>query len=86
MVNHKTLKSRSRVVFFFGFPKFFTCLLWAFPFSLIEMFLVFSLLMAEGMHIHQTALKDNEESLLKHRGIYKRIKSFPFLSTSFSFP
>ena len=42
MVNHKTLKSRSRVVFFFGFPKFFTCLLWVFPFSLLEMFLVFS--------------------------------------------
>ena len=46
----------------------------------------YSLLMAEGMHIHQTPLKDNEDSLLKHGGIYKRIKSFPFFQPNFLFP
>ena len=46
----------------------------------------YSLLMAEGMHIHQTPLEDNEDSLLKHRGIYKRIKSFPFFQPNFIFP
>ena len=46
----------------------------------------YSLLMAEGMHIHQTPSKDNGDSLLKHRGIYKRIKSFPFFQPNFLFP
>ena len=45
-----------------------------------------SLLMAEGRHIHQTPSEDNEDSLLKHRGIYKRIKSFPFFQPNFLFP
>ncbi|RVX03524.1 hypothetical protein CK203_027786 [Vitis vinifera] len=34
----------------------------------------YSLLMAEGMHIHQTAVKDNEESLLKHRVLEEQIR------------
>ena len=42
----------------------------------------YSLLMAKGMHIRQTPLN----SLLKHRGIYKRIKSFPFFQPNFLFP
>ena len=46
----------------------------------------YSLPMAEGMHIHQTPSKDNGGSLLKHRGIYKRIKSFPFFQPNFIFP